>query len=469
MTRYPKSGKGSKWTVKELDSITPDWKGDKLSDSGGLVGQVRLNASGKISVAFSYGFKWEGKKVWYYCGIYPSSDLSHIRQERDWAREMLKSGVDPRLKKETNKIEAREAHEAIVAKEIQRKSEALTVRNMFDVWVADGVKRKNGNQAIISSFSKYILPAIGDLQIKKLDENHLNKIYKEIVAQGKYATAHELFKDVKQMFCWAEIRKPWRNLLVDGNPTRLVEIDKILPSNYTKVRDRVLSADEIRKLRDLLDEVSKKYLDAKNKYHYERPIKIEVQLAIWLCLSTICRIGELLMTEWKDVNFEKRTWFIPAKNTKKNGKKDTRTDHIVYLSDFALERFQKLYSITGDTEWAFPARYKDGHVCIKSASKIIGDRQLKFKSRSRKLKCRVENNSLVVGDAEWTPHDLRTTGSTMMQELGVSRDVINLCQHHTIGSKVDRHYLHYDYEKEKKEAWARLGKHIEDILSNNLH
>lgn len=54
-----------------------------------------------------------------------------------------------------------------------------------------------------------------------------------------------------------------------------------------------------------------------------------------------------------------------------------------------------------------------------------------------------------------------------MQSLGVSLDVIDRCQNHIIaGSKVRRHYLHYDYAKEKKEAWNKLGQKIELILSD---
>ncbi len=33
------------------------------------------------------------------------------------------------------------------------------------------------------------------------------------------------------------------------------------------------------------------------------------------------------------------------------------------------------------------------------------------------------------------------------------------------GSKVRRHYLHYDYADEKKEAWRLLGERIDSILS----
>jgi len=181
-------------------------------------------------------------------------------------------------------------------------------------------------------------------------------------------------------------------------------------------------------------------------------------------LSTLCRIGELLKAEWKHVNFKDRTWFIPSENTK--GTRGKKRDQLVYLSDFTLDQFKQLYKLTGDSLWAFPARYKPGHVCIKSASKQIGDRQTKFKARTRKLKCRVENNTLALGDREWTPHDLRRTGATQMQRLKIHRDVINLCQNHVIGSKVDRVYLLDDYADEKREAWYRLGDWISSIITS---
>lgn len=47
----------------------------------------------------------------------------------------------------------------------------------------------------------------------------------------------------------------------------------------------------------------------------------------------------------------------------------------------------------------------------------------------------------------------------MMQQLGVSLDLIGRCQNLVmIGSRVRREYLHEDYVAEKREAWARLGE-----------
>jgi hypothetical protein len=56
-TRYPKSGKGRLWTIRELQAITAEWKGDTVSDGGGLIGEIRTSDDGKVSIRFKYAFK----------------------------------------------------------------------------------------------------------------------------------------------------------------------------------------------------------------------------------------------------------------------------------------------------------------------------------------------------------------------------------------------------------------------------
>ena len=191
-----------------------------------------------------------------------------------------------------------------------------------------------------------------------------------------------------------------------------------------------------------------------------------VQCAVWICLSTLCRIGELLKSEWRHVDLVRGTWFVPAEATK--GHKGKRQDHHVFLSTFALNQFKLLREQTGHTPFCFPSKDERSHVDTKTVSKLIGDRQCCFKNRSKPLSGRHHDDSLVLSQGnkgEWTPHDLRRTGATMMQELGVTLDIIDRCQNHVLGgSKVRRHYLHYDYAKEKKEAWHKLGAHLEAIL-----
>lgn len=68
-------------------------------------------------------------------------------------------------------------------------------------------------------------------------------------------------------------------------------------------------------------------------------------------------------------------------------------------------------------------------------------------------------------DGAWTPHDLRRTGATMMQALGISLELIGRCQNHVLpGSKVRQHYMLHDYADEKRAAWAALGERLIEVL-----
>lgn len=66
----------------------------------------------------------------------------------------------------------------------------------------------------------------------------------------------------------------------------------------------------------------------------------------------------------------------------------------------------------------------------------------------------------------WTPHDLRRTGATMMQALGISLELIDRCQNHVLpGSKVRRHYMPHDYADEKRAAWAALDERLATLIA----
>jgi integrase len=260
--------------------------------------------------------------------------------------------------------------------------------------------------------------------------------------------------------------------MVEGNPAVLLEIQKIVAPDYnmSDERTRVLTPSDLKELRQIFLSMEKTYETSLPgaKYGVPRPFKKETQLAIWICLSTLCRIGELLKSEWKDVDFEKGVWYIPVENVKEtNGKKQSQT---VSLSHLSLEQFKELNAITGHSPYCFPAKFKDGPVNEKTVSKLVGDSQTQFKSRSKPLKNRRNDNSLVLNggkDGEWTPHDMRRTGATMMQALGVNLDVIDLCQNHILGgSRVRKSYLHHDYLEEKRSAWAKLGFQLESIFSD---
>ncbi len=340
--------------------------------------------------------------------------------------------------------------------------------DLFDEWIRDGVSRQDGNAELIRSFKKDVLPLIGKKPLRSLTEKDLLTVLRSVKARGLNRTVVIRSKDIGQMLRWGEKRKPWRTLMADGNPADLIDVNKLLDHDYEEQRDRLLSPDEIRELRDIFERLERDYdaLPAGQKYSGIRPVNPRVQCAVWICLSTLCRIGELLKSEWRHVDLEKGTWFIPAEATK--GHKGKRQDHHVFLSAFALKQFKRLHKETSHTPFCFPSKDGENHVDTKTVSKLIGDRQCHFKNRSKPLAGRHHDDSLVLSDGakgEWTPHDLRRTGATMMQELGISLEIIDRCQNHLLGgSKVRRHYLHHDYAKEKAEAWKRLGQRIEAIL-----
>ena len=228
---------------------------------------------------------------------------------------------------------------------------------------------------------------------------------------------------------------------------------------------------ELQELQAIFEGMETDYDETPTGYKYEvpRPLKRETQLAIWICLGTLCRIGELLMTRWEDVDLVERYWTIPIENVK--GPMGKKQGHRVYLSDFSLRQFQALKALTGTSPYCFPARNhkEDSHIDVKTVSKQVGDRQIQFKTR-KDLSRRANDNALVLKSGshrEWTPHDMRRTGATMMQALGILPDIIDRCQNHVMaGSRVRRHYLHHEFADEKKAAWEKLGERLDTILAD---
>lgn len=398
--------------------------------------------------------------------------LHEARSENARIQALARAGVDFQVQEE-------ETRQALQLQRTVQQAANATVSELFSTWLADGVARKDGNAELSRSFTKDVLPRIGGKPVKDVTEGDLRGLLRAVVARGVNRMAVSLSRDLRQMFGWAEKRQPWRKLLAEGNPAELVEIEKLVGPDYdmSNERSRTLSPDEIRELRDILLAMRVEYDGAVDKRAAKRPLQKPTEIALWISLSTTCRVGELLKAEWAHVDFNKAEWFIPKANVK--GSRGKTQDQTVYLSDFTLRQFKSLHALSGDTDWCFPARAHAGvdggtpvaatHVCVKSVSKQIGDRQERFKSR-QPLKHRRHDNTLVLADGkngDWTFHDLRRTAATMMQALGVAPDVIDRCQNHVMaGSKVRRHYLTHEYADEKREAWRLLGARLEVILNS---
>lgn len=483
-----------KLTATKIDKHRPIKNDESLTDGNGLYIRFRKGQTGQFSRAWMYTYKAGTKSIYMTLGdheaslpdfettIYrlaPGSRLT-LENARKIAVELTdwrKRNLEPKyfLQSETDRLtaeaKAKAEADALLIKQID--IENLSVQDLLGSWLQDGVRRKDGNAELRRSFNADVLPKIGKKPIKNLTEHDLRSVLRTMVGRGVNRAAVVMRNNLTQMFAWAEKRQPWRKLLADGNPMDLIEIEKIVSPSYdlNNQCDRILSAAEIRELHDIFARMQAEYEASPDRRAAAHPVEYTVQRAVWIMLSTLCRVGELSMARWEHVNLDTGEWFIPKENVKGN-----QNDFTVYLSDFALDQFRQLYQLTGHYEWCFPSRNREGHVCVKSMSKQIGDRQAMFKKGKdgnprKPMKKRRNDNTLVLGDGRngaWTPHDLRRTGATMMQSLGMALDIIDHCQNHVLaGSKVRRHYLHHKYANEKREAWRLLGERLSLILQSS--
>ena len=467
----------AKMTANQVAALKPKEKPYKQTVDTGLQLRVATNGVKTWVIQYVVGGKQRELRLARPFGTTTSDGYISLADARDEAvkvRAMARAGIDIQVQEEERRAAVEqakaEAAAAQSAAEAINKASALTVQDMFEAWTTDGVRRKDGNAMLKRMFAADVQPAIGAVAVKDVTEHHLRAVLRAMVLRGVNRSAVMQRNNLTQMFAWARKRQPWRKLLVDGDPMELIEIEKIVSPDYDidDYKDRVLSHDEIRELHTTITSMHTEHEEAPNKRIGRQPLAATTERAIWIMLSTLCRVGETSMARWEHVDLAAGTWFIPKENVK-----DNTADLTVYLSAFALDQFQQLHAHTGHSAWCFPARNNDGSIEGKSISKQVGDRQSMFKKNKdgtprAPLKNRRSDNTLVLAGGKngaWTPHDLRRTGATMMQALGISLDIIDRCQNHVLsGSKVRRSYMHHDYADEKRAAWAALGKKLAALI-----
>lgn len=424
-----------KLTIKELEALTVEDAGKRLRDGENLIGTVRATSRG-ISVLFRWRYRFDGKTKDFTCGTWPTDSLKSIRENRAKAALIVANGKDPGHDKAISKAEKRADQAQKLATQKKRLADAealqarMTVNDLFEQWAAIELKdRKDGGAEIRRAFSKDVLPKIGKLAMEDVKKSHVMAVLDALLSRGVGRMAKRTLADMRQMFRFAEMRE-----IIESDPTAKIEKAKI--GGKDTERDRILSEAEIRELGDKLP---------KGRFLHS------TELALWTC----CRIGEILSAKWEHVDFDNATWRIPEENSK-NGKA-----HDVYLSAFAIDKFRKLKEINGANEWCYPDRTGTKAVCPKTITVQIRDRQ-----RGKALSNRSSApEALKLAGGEWTPHDLRRTGATMMARLGVLPAVVEKCLNHTEQNRVLRTYQHHAYDSEKREAWRLLGDRLELLLN----
>lgn len=341
---------------------------------------------------------------------------------------------------------AREAEQARVAAEKAALEEARarqaarkTVQDLFDHWAkVDLINRKDGGDEVRRMFNKDVLPLLGSIPIDEVKKGHITEVTDALLARGVNRMAKMIFSLMRQMFRFAVDRD-----LIDHDPTASIRKAKIGGKDVE--RDRVLNDEELRALAMQAPTAG---------------LLPSTEAAIWIALSTCCRIGELINARWDNVDLDTGIWLIPPEDSK-NGKA-----HSISLSKFAIQQFEKIKALSNKSQWCYPNTKNTGPVCSKTVTKQLGDRQRQ--TNQKVMSNRSANaQALILKGGKWTPHDLRRTGATLMTALGVIPEVAERCLNHTEENKVKRTYQRHSYTKEMANAWNILGEHLSNLLQKD--
>ncbi|MFV0601237.1 MAG: tyrosine-type recombinase/integrase [Brachymonas sp.] len=443
--------KGDRWQHKELEATIKNPAITRVSEAGNLFGKVRRGKTG-TSVLWCWRFRHDNKLVDFTCGTWPKDSLANIRQTHEWAQSEVKAGRNPNATRQLSKVQ-----EAQTQAEQIRIHETETVEALALKWQSvELTKRVSGEQEtgrfdngveLMRSFTKDVFPAISSKPVQAVTKTDCLHILNSVKERGALRMANRLLNDMTQFFNWCRVMD-----YITTSP--LEDVRRKHVGGKATPRDRVLwdvsptttkPEAELQELRDRLPSAR---------------LQRESELAIWILLSTMSRVGNLAKAQWKDLDLTKGLWYMP---TTKNGK-----PHHVHLSSFALRQFRELHSLTGANEWVLPGRNKrkDGskaaHVCPKSFAKQFGDRQERDTPMSGRSKA---TGTLALPGGKWTPHDLRRTGATIMAHLGVSVDIIEKCLAHTDKNPLIAVYQVSNRYQEQQIAWDKLGAHLDWVLT----
>lgn len=398
--------------------------------------ELRVNARGKewsLRYRVKIGDKWGNKRL--PLGDFPTVTVTSARSEALKAKARISQGEDLMGDRQA---EADRRAEEIEAKALELASR-VTVRDFFERWMrSDKPKgRKDDGKELRRQFEKDVLPLLGDKEMKAVTRADILSVTDSILERGVNRIAQSTFSDMKQMFAFAVDRE-----VITESPAENISKQSI--GKAAKPRDRVLSPREIRELDQAL---------------WASSLNRVTHIIYMLQISMTCRINELCQAAWSEFDWRKRIWTIPETRTKSGRSIE------VNLSAYSVGLFRELQTLTGHTKWCYPGKDESKPINRKAATNHARDRQLptgKEPSAGRT----VQTQSLLVGGEQWKTHDLRRSGSTLMQQLGIPTEVSDRCLNHVEGNKSKAAYHHHDYEKEMKRAWYLLSEALAVITGS---
>lgn len=259
----------------------------------------------------------------------------------------------------------------------------------------------------IPEFRSRPLPSITRRDVSRLVER---------VAKEKPATGRYLHALLRKLFRWSVSRG-------DLPSSPMAEMQSPAPVSS---RDRVLSDQELLSV-----------------WHGTQQLGFPFGPIFRLLVATMQRREEVGGMRWMEVDLDRALWTIPASRAK-NG-----LAHNVPLNDLALAELRPLADLKGE-----------GLVFSTTGSTAP--------SGWSKAKARLDSSlSSEPGEfAPWRTHDLRRTGATGLQRLGVRFEVVEAVLNHVSGARsgVAGVYQRHTWDVEKHQALALWGRRLTAMI-----
>ncbi len=388
--------------------------GDKdvwLSDERGL----RLLVKSNGSKYWRLKYRFLGKQKTLALGVYPEVSLKQARDEVNKARKLLKEGIDPAQKKKDDRYlaEVRHAHsfESIALEWWEHQKGTWTEDHANRVWV-----RLRDN-----SFSQIGGKPVGDILPQEVIA-----IIRSIEDRDAPDVAARVLQDIRRVCRYAV-----QTGRLISNPAS--ELTDILRGRKTKHRAS-LPRNELPEFLKLLD-----------GYHEQG--RLLTQLAIQFLVLTFVRPGELRGAMWKEFDFEGKLWRIPG-NRMKMG-----TDHIVPLSDQAIEILEQIRPITEHYDLVFPSE--------RRRTECMSDNTM----RRAIFKLGYDGNTS--GKSKCVPHGFRATASSILNETGFNPDAIERQLSHMERDGVRAAYTHHARYLDERRSMMQWWADCLDELKNS--
>ncbi len=190
----------------------------------------------------------------------------------------------------------------------------------------EGVHRRQWDYTL----DTFVHPKIGDMDVNEIRLSHLTPIF-EPMWKAKYATASKTRSRIALVLDYS-VDQGWRNEDL-MNPARHKSTTFKRPKGYqTKSHAAVEVEDMPNFMADL------------------RKLESISAAALEITILTGVRTTETRAAKWDEINFESRTWIIPAERMKAS------KAHRVPLSDRAIEVFKRLLPLRGPDDFVFPSR-----------------------------------------------------------------------------------------------------------------